>query len=88
LLYWRDKPQRAPRFPPAPLCYSCNALDDAAKRALGLPRDFSFSPEELRLIAMPSAAWGVRQSVNRRAAEALVRVLRHRGLLPRSEEEL
>lgn len=31
------------------LCGDCNAADGAAKRALRLPSDWSFSPEELRM---------------------------------------
>jgi hypothetical protein len=35
------------RFPEAIICDQCNAADGAAKRKLGLPRDFSFSPNEI-----------------------------------------
>lgn len=38
-----------PRFPVTPVCEQCNSADGFAKRHLGLPRDFSFSPEQIAL---------------------------------------
>jgi hypothetical protein len=38
---------RKPRFPETVLCDQCNSADGAAKRRLGLPENFSFSPEEI-----------------------------------------
>jgi len=35
------------RFPRTEICDLCNNADAAAKRALGIPRWFSFSPEEI-----------------------------------------
>lgn len=37
----------AGRFPPTLICGDCNSADGAAKRKLGLPEDWSFSPEEI-----------------------------------------
>ncbi len=42
-----DLPGRAPRFAETILCDQCNAADGRAKRQLGLPADWSFSPAEL-----------------------------------------
>jgi hypothetical protein len=36
------------RFPTLIICDQCNSADGVAKRKLGLPEDFSFSPEEIR----------------------------------------
>jgi len=36
------------RFPQTVICDQCNAADGRAKRLLGLPATFSFSPEEIR----------------------------------------
>jgi hypothetical protein len=38
---------RVGRFEPALLCGECNVADGAAKRRLKLPRNFSFSPDEI-----------------------------------------
>lgn len=35
------------RFPETVICDQCNSADGAAKRKLSLPKDFSFSPEEI-----------------------------------------
>lgn len=35
------------RFTPTVLCDQCNSADGAAKRRLGLPDNFSFSPAEI-----------------------------------------
>lgn len=35
------------RFPETVICDQCNSADGVAKRKLGLPRDFSFSPQEI-----------------------------------------
>ncbi|WP_345986463.1 hypothetical protein WCX49_04890 [Sulfurimonas sp. HSL-1656] len=35
------------RFPQTVICDQCNSADGAAKRKLSLPKDFSFSPEEI-----------------------------------------
>lgn len=35
------------RFPMTTICDQCNSSDGAAKRKLKLPRDFSFSPQEI-----------------------------------------
>ena len=37
------------RFPAVVICGQCNSADGAVKRKLKLPRNFSFSPEEIRL---------------------------------------
>jgi hypothetical protein len=37
----------APRFSPTVICSDCNHADGRAKRQLGLPARFSFSPIEL-----------------------------------------
>jgi hypothetical protein len=37
----------SPRFPRTLICGDCNTADGAAKRKLGLPADWSFSPAEL-----------------------------------------
>ena len=37
-----------PRFEQTVICSQCNVADGAAKRKLGLPKDFSFSPSEIR----------------------------------------
>lgn len=44
-----------PRFPETVICDQCNAADGVSKRHLKLPRDFSFSPAEIRsfVIAVP-----------------------------------
>lgn len=36
-----------PRFEPTVVCEQCNSADASAKRKLGLPKDFSFSPGEI-----------------------------------------
>ncbi len=36
-----------PRFPQAVICDQCNSADGVAKRRLNLPKDFSFSPQEI-----------------------------------------
>lgn len=43
------------RFPKTLVCEQCNSADAAAKRALKLPKKFSFSPAEIRcfVIAIP-----------------------------------
>lgn len=38
----------SPRFEPIVICEPCNTADGAAKRKLKLPKDFSFSPAEIR----------------------------------------
>lgn len=35
------------RFPRTLICGDCNSADGAAKRKLGLPKDWSFTPAEL-----------------------------------------
>ena len=35
------------RFPQTVICDQCNSSDGAAKRKLGLQKDFSFSPQEI-----------------------------------------
>lgn len=35
------------RFPRTLICGDCNSADGAAKRKLGLPKDWSFTPQEL-----------------------------------------
>ena len=44
-----------PRFSNTIICDQCNSADGAAKRKLQLPRDFSFSPAEIRqfVVARP-----------------------------------
>lgn len=36
------------RFPETLICGQCNAADGTVKRKLKLPKDFSFSPQEMR----------------------------------------
>jgi hypothetical protein len=45
--FW-DPDAGPPRFPITVICGQCNRADGAMKRALGLPREFSFSPDEIR----------------------------------------
>lgn len=45
---------RHPRFPTTVICDQCNAADGAAKRKLQLPKDFSFSPQEISLFVQAS----------------------------------
>ena len=39
--------RRSPRFQEMVICHQCNVADGQAKRKLGLPSDFSFSPFEI-----------------------------------------
>jgi hypothetical protein len=41
-------PQGPERFPRAIICDHCNAADGSAKRKLGLPSNWTFSPGEIR----------------------------------------
>lgn len=41
--------RRAPRFEEAVICHQCNVADGQAKRKLQLPKNFSFSPEEIAM---------------------------------------
>jgi hypothetical protein len=50
---------RLPRFPLTLICQACNAADGKAKRLLGLPTDFSFSPEELSMFVVGRPHVGV-----------------------------
>lgn len=43
------------RFPRTVVCEQCNDADKAAKRALGLAKDFSFSPSEIRGFVLATA---------------------------------
>jgi hypothetical protein len=45
------------RFPVTVICDQCNAADGAAKRKLGLPKSFSFSPLDIShfVVAAPHA---------------------------------
>lgn len=43
------------RFPETVVCEQCNDADKAAKRELGLPKDFSFSPAEIRGFVLATA---------------------------------
>jgi hypothetical protein len=43
------------RFPETVVCEQCNDADKAAKRALGLPKGFSFSPAEIRGFVLATA---------------------------------
>jgi hypothetical protein len=40
--------QTPSRFPQTIVCDQCNVADGVAKRRLGLPKNFSFSPKEIR----------------------------------------
>lgn len=42
------------RFPTTVICDQCNAADGAAKRKLGLPKNFSFSPREIAQFVVAS----------------------------------
>ena len=42
-----DGGMHSPRFPSALICGDCNSADGKVKKCLGLPSQFSFSPEEL-----------------------------------------
>ncbi|WP_291878967.1 hypothetical protein [Caulobacter sp.] len=59
------------RFPETVMCEQCNSADGAAKRKLGLRRDFSFAPWEIRrfVTAMPHSA----HTIDYEMAEALYR---------------
>ena len=57
---------------------------DAVRRKLGLLRDFSLCVEEIGFLVRPTPGG---HRINYRAARALVACLRHRGILPRGEEE-
>jgi hypothetical protein len=50
---------RQRRFPFTLICQECNATDGKAKRMLGLPPDFSFSPEELGMFVVGRPHAGV-----------------------------
>jgi predicted Fe-S protein YdhL (DUF1289 family) len=39
----------SPRFREVVICDQCNSSDGAVKRKLGLPKNFSFSPQEIRM---------------------------------------
>lgn len=55
LLAWGPKEGHpAPRFPPTVICAGCNAAEDRAKRRLGLPERFSFSPADIRRFVRPT----------------------------------
>ncbi|VVE56675.1 hypothetical protein PAQ31011_05129 [Pandoraea aquatica] len=41
------------RFPETVLCEQCNAADATVKRVLKLPKEFSYSPEEIRAFVEP-----------------------------------
>ena len=41
---------RPARFAPAPICKACNDFDGMLKKIMGIPVDFSYSPEELHQI--------------------------------------
>lgn len=43
------------RFAPVIICEQCNAADATAKRKLGLPENFSFTPFEIRSFIFPTA---------------------------------
>lgn len=62
-----------PRFPRTVVCDQCNAADGRAKRKLGLPSDFSFSPLEIRafVTATPHAPHVVDYEIARRIYESL-----------------
>lgn len=44
---WLRSTSSPARFPQTLICDQCNAADGVAKRKLGLPSDFSFSPVEI-----------------------------------------
>lgn len=44
---WRQRYTAAMRFPETVICDQCNAADGRAKRRLGLPAHFSFTPDEI-----------------------------------------
>jgi hypothetical protein len=78
LSYWAGRPQRPARFAPARICPACNAVDDAVRRKLNLPRDFSFSVEEINFLVRPTPQG---HQINYRAAAALIRHLTYRGVV-------
>lgn len=43
------------RFAPVIICEQCNSADSSAKRKLGLPASFTFSPTEIRSFIFPTA---------------------------------
>ena len=42
------------RFPETVLCEQCNAVDGQVKRTLKLPKEFSYSPDEIRAFVEPA----------------------------------
>lgn len=53
---WTKSPSWfVPRFEPTVVCEQCNSADASAKRKLKLPKDFSFSPTEIRQFVIPHA---------------------------------
>ncbi|WP_197708599.1 hypothetical protein [Pseudomonas sp. LFM046] len=51
---WQLPSWFTPRFEPTVVCEQCNSADASAKRKLKLPKDFSFSPWEIRQFVL---AW-------------------------------
>ncbi|MBB3917981.1 MULTISPECIES: hypothetical protein [Rhizobium] len=45
----------SPRFEPTVICEQCNSADASAKRKLNLPKDFSFTPFEIRQFVIAHA---------------------------------
>ncbi|MCH5489579.1 hypothetical protein ABEH63_15075 [Pseudomonas syringae] len=43
------------RFAPVIICEQCNAADSTAKRKLGLPENFTFTPLEIKSFIFPTA---------------------------------
>jgi hypothetical protein len=52
--YGRSEPFVAVRFAEAVICEQCNSADGTAKRKLGLPSTFSFSPAEISQFVRPT----------------------------------
>lgn len=46
--YGQTDQRITPRFEACVLCEQCNSADGTAKRRLGLPKEFSFTPGEIR----------------------------------------
>ncbi len=64
------------RFPATIVCDQCNSADGLAKRKLGLPENFSFSPDEIRyfVTATPHGKHKVSFEIARRIYEELTSV--------------
>jgi hypothetical protein len=68
---WRPGHTAQPRFPETIICDQCNVADGTAKRRLGLPPTWSFSPEEIGRFVV--AAPHQKHAIDLATAEAIYR---------------